>query len=876
MAAYVMSDPVLQFITQTVFVVAFVLSLVDCVRRPTVPRVELALLFGCLTPVIVQQVVSQTGGALPNWLSTLAVAAFLAHPYILLRLLSHFRAVPRYQHAIAVLALVGSWLVVLGGHPLPVSASFGLLLGFGYVEVYAAGGFIRTALATRGITRSRLVAVAVGSGCLGAVILVAGLAMAVPSAMYVTQPLSNVLALGSAVGYYIGFATPRWLRRTWQRGEVERFLIGLSGHSAEARVTTALDYLGPAAARATGGVWAAVAIREGDDRMLTLHVDSLSAGVMQTAGVGSVVVDGQAPALARAWREHQPIAASRPESWGAGLQTIAEAVGGVRGALIAPLIASSRIYGLFLVLTDRDSPFADDDLAVLAVLAEQAALSLERLRLLEDNARERTTLGAVMASMHDGLLVMDESGIVRYCNARTDELLGTRPGIFIGLSRESTTDTITSRLVESESSVAAELRQALQGPDVYPQVEVEVEVAGAPRRDVLLQSFCVADAAGVRRGTGIVLRDVTAERDLTRTKDELVSVVSHELRTPLASVVGFAELLRTRELAEPQRQQFLTVIAEEGRRLTALINDFLDLQRMGSGRNQINPRPARLEALVEQAVSSAGDDPLRPIQVTIDAGLPLVRADADSIQQVLSNLLNNARKYSPHGGTVRLTAREAEGQVTVSVQDQGLGIPPEAQSHLFQKFYRVDNSDRRQIKGTGLGLTISRRIIEAHGGRIWGESAGLGLGSRFSFTLPVVETPTTSGDVLIVEDDPGFARLMTAEMAERGLSAVSVSGVQEALEQVSTERPRAVVLDLLLPGADGEVFLRHLRKAGGDRVPVVVVTVKDLSADERTILDDLGVVEVLRKTAGAAAVTSDAIKRILSASHVRDAVGTRR
>src|SRR5947209_12475391 len=175
------------------------------------------------------------------------------------------------------------------------------------------------------------------------------------------------------------------------------------------------------------------------------------------------------------------------------------------------------------------------------------------------------------------------------------------------------------------SSVA--LNKTLRCVEKRPPVEMCI--GGPPRRDVLLQSFTVADTAGARRGTGIVLRDVTAERDLVRTKDELVSVVSHELRTPLASVVGFAELLRTRELAEPQRQQFLTVIAEEGRRLTALINDFLDLQRMGSGRNQINPRPARLEALVEQAVSSAGDDPLRPIQVTIDAGLPLVRADAD-------------------------------------------------------------------------------------------------------------------------------------------------------------------------------------------------------------------------------------------------------
>src|SRR2546426_2579293 len=175
MSAYVMSDPVLQFITQTVFVVAFVLSLVDCVRRPTVPRVELALLFGCLTPVIVQQVVSQTGGALPNWLSTLAVAAFLAHPYILLRLLSHFRAVPRYQHAIAVLALVGSWLVVLGGDPLPVSASFGLLLGVGYGEGDAAGGVFPPPPGTPGITRVPFVTARGGSGGPGAGALVGGL-----------------------------------------------------------------------------------------------------------------------------------------------------------------------------------------------------------------------------------------------------------------------------------------------------------------------------------------------------------------------------------------------------------------------------------------------------------------------------------------------------------------------------------------------------------------------------------------------------------------------------------------------------------------------------------------------------------------------------
>jgi len=206
----------------------------------------------------------------------------------------------------------------------------------------------------------------------------------------------------------------------------------------------------------------------------------------------------------------------------------------------------------------------------------------------------------------------------------------------------------------------------------------------------------------------------------------------------------------------------------------------------------------------------------------------------------------------------------------VSVQDEGLGVPPEAQSHLFQKFYRVDNSDRRQIKGTGLGLTISRKIVEAHGGRIWAESAGLGQGSRFSFTLPVAQARATSGDVLIVEDDAGFARLLTAEMAGYGLTSVSVATVADALAQVDRERPRAVVLDLLLPGAEGDIFLRRLRQAGLGDIPVIVVTVKDLSVEERTTLDELGVITVLRKSAGVAAAASEVVQEVITP---RQAVG---
>jgi signal transduction histidine kinase len=167
-----------------------------------------------------------------------------------------------------------------------------------------------------------------------------------------------------------------------------------------------------------------------------------------------------------------------------------------------------------------------------------------------------------------------------------------------------------------------------------------------------------------------------SQNHLARTKDELVSIVSHELRTPLASVVGFAELLLARPvLAEEQRQQFLGVMVEEGRRLTALINDFLDMQRLESGRQSIVLRPSALRQIVEQAVFVAGVDPERPIVLDLAADLPLVRADAHRLRQVLGNLLGNARKYSPYGGLSPLEAGVADGHVVVAVEDHGLGLP---------------------------------------------------------------------------------------------------------------------------------------------------------------------------------------------------------
>jgi CheY-like chemotaxis protein len=364
-----------------------------------------------------------------------------------------------------------------------------------------------------------------------------------------------------------------------------------------------------------------------------------------------------------------------------------------------------------------------------------------------------------------------------------------------------------------------------------------------------------------------VLNDITAAKELDRAKDQLVAMVSHELRTPLASLVGFSELLLSRQVSDAQRKLYLETMLKEGNRLTVLINDFLDLQRMEGGFKRLDLGPADLPTLVARAVATAGDNARTPIEVDLPKDLPLVIADTNAIHQVLINLLANARKYSPGGGTIRVDARLADDLVEVSIQDHGLGLPSEAIPKLFNKFYRVANVDRRGISGTGLGLAICRGIIEEHGGRVAVESAGLGQGSRFYFTLRVADRKVTAGDVLIVEDDTGFARLLEAELSLRGLSSVWAADAETADQLIDRTGARAVVLDLMLPGASGEDFLARLRTSHNSQVPVVVVTIKELEATETLALRTAGVVAILKKHAGAGKEAAEYVAAALEPRH---------
>ena len=457
-------------------------------------------------------------------------------------------------------------------------------------------------------------------------------------------------------------------------------------------------------------------------------------------------------------------------------------------------------------------------------------------------------IGALVDAIGIGVVLIDRDLNIAHWNREASRLTGIPPDQALGAPARSIGQALAGR-VENYPGLQAHFGNGLSPaePFRFPIVMLD------PHREVeVFVSRAVSQFDGSPVGSVLVLTDVTAAKELERAKDELIAMVSHELRTPLASLVGFTELLLERELPDARRKQYLETMLKEGKRLTSLINDFLDLQGLEGGYKRLDLGPADLAALIARATMSAGDEANTPIEVNLPSDLPLVIADGNAIHQLLLNLFSNARKYSPGGGSISVDARVQADLVEVSVRDHGLGIPADALPKLFNKFYRVANADRKQISGTGLGLAISRRIIEGHGGRVWAESEGLGHGSVFFFTLRAAGVTVKSGDVLIVEDDVGFARLVEAELAVRDLTSVWAPDGETAMQLLGQLTPRAAIVDLVLPGLSGEQFIDRMSSAPSTRIPVVVVSIKELEADEMLALRSAGAVAILKKHSGAA------------------------
>mgnify|MGYP001608904562 CR=1 FL=1 len=223
--------------------------------------------------------------------------------------------------------------------------------------------------------------------------------------------------------------------------------------------------------------------------------------------------------------------------------------------------------------------------------------------------------------------------------------------------------------------------------------------------------------------------------EVDKRKTEFISIVSHELRTPLTGIIGFAQTLMRLKLNDEQKEHYIKIIYSEGKRLALLIEDFLDISKIESGRFALQIDFVNISELVEETLDTISIPEGIQVKVNFPSNFPSIDGDGGRIEQVITNILSNAIKYTPEGGEITIEGREENNSVIISIQDTGPGIKKEALGRIFEKFYRGDDAVSRRKTGSGLGLSIAKGIVEAHGGKIWVESVE-GKGSRFSFSLP--------------------------------------------------------------------------------------------------------------------------------------------
>ncbi|HWI61170.1 MAG TPA: phosphate regulon sensor histidine kinase PhoR [Symbiobacteriaceae bacterium] len=349
------------------------------------------------------------------------------------------------------------------------------------------------------------------------------------------------------------------------------------------------------------------------------------------------------------------------------------------------------------------------------------AASLQ-MRLVE-LAQEKARLETILTTMADGVLVVDTRKRIVMMNPAAEAVFGVNAGEAVGRDHLEVThhfdlNEALERVLRTGQPAMLEIRRARPTEQIM---------------EARLVSF------GQDRGVLVVISDITRARKLEQMRTEFVSNVTHELRTPLTSIRGFAETLLEGALDDPEdARHFVEIIKRESVHLGNLIEDILDLSRIEGGKWKVKKEPFQLQQLVQDTVgrfATRAEGQGVELRLEISPDLPELQGDIARLAQVLINLVDNALKYTPSGGSVTVSAEDLGSLVRVKVTDTGAGIPKADLARLFERFYRVDKARSRATGGTGLGLSIVKHIVEAHGGTV-GVDSDLGRGATFLFTLP--------------------------------------------------------------------------------------------------------------------------------------------
>ena len=601
----------------------------------------------------------------------------------------------------------------------------------------------------------------------------------------------------------------------------------------------------------------------------------------------------------------------------------ARELGGFRTILGVPMLAAERVVGVMVLWRHKVAPFDARTIGLVTTFAAQGAIAIQNAELLLELRRrerelarsvdEQRALGEISQAVGstldlDEVLTTIVTRAVRLSGADGGSIFEFQPGeqVFVlrtcsGTSAELAERLRGTRIALEETFIgrAAARRAAQQAPDLAqeaPDPHITALLEGGWRSMLavpLLREDEIIGALIVRRTEPGAFPDRTVELLETlasqsavaihnarlyselarksgelevagRHKSEFLASMSHELRTPLNAVIGFSDVLLERMAGElnERQEEYVVDIRDSGRHLLELINEILDLSKVEAGRMELDPGPLSLPDLLEQGLAMVRERAERGgLAVTLDVApdVGVVWADELKLKQVVINLLTNAVKFTPDGGAVEVTARVEDDEVQVTVRDTGIGISEHERERIFEAFQRGDRPARSTAEGTGLGLTLSRRIVELHGGRLWLTSRP-GAGSTFGFALPLRRgaaaeaspggqpgDPAAADVVLVIEDDPSSAHLLGIYLDDAGYETRFVHDGAEGLELARALRPRAVVLDILLPRVDGWDLLARLKADPATAYcPVVIVSI----LDERAKGLSLGASEYLVKPVG--------------------------
>ena len=501
--------------------------------------------------------------------------------------------------------------------------------------------------------------------------------------------------------------------------------------------------------------------------------------------------------------------------------------------MATPILIGGRVYGFLFVGKTDGEEYTDEDEEALVQFASQAALVINNANRYRSEQLARERMETLVNTSPVGVAVFDpKTGLPQLSNPEAERLFAYMSG-----PGESISDLMGLLTIRRGDGSVFDLEEVplsrlLRSAETVRAEEIVIARPDGKSLPALVNATPVHAKEGHVESLIVTIQDMTALEDLERLRAEFLGMVSHELRTPLTSIKGSTTTLldASTNLNAVEARQFISIIDSQADRMRAMVSDLLDVAHIETGTLSVNPEPSEVAFLVDQArntfMSAGGRDSM---SFDVDPNLPTVLADRPRIIQVLTNLLSNAARHSPAQSPISVSAKHQGAEVVFSITDMGRGMPADRLRTLFRKFSRPDGEERTGDSiGSGLGLAICKGIVEAHGGRIWAESDGPGLGARFAFTLPLTVGRGTGGTlrqdglsassrppeqlprVLVVDDDPNTLRLVRDGLVASGYTPIVTADPEAAVALMADNEPNLLLLDMMLPNIDGVELMQKL------------------------------------------------------------------